>query len=69
MRATGAGEDSSRRCHMMPNVAICVHCSSKVKEMEKSVNVPPVPGAVAHLACAQKITVRADSPDVTSATR
>ena len=39
---------------MMPNVAVCVYCSNKVKEMEKSVNVPHLPGGVAHLACAQK---------------
>ena len=39
---------------MMPNVAVGVYCSHKVKEMEKSVNVPHRPGGVAHLACAQR---------------
>jgi hypothetical protein len=46
---------------MMPNVAVCVYCSHKVKEMEKSVNVPHRPGSVAHLACAQKVTIRTAS--------
>ena len=50
----GAAEDDTRRCDMMPNVAVCVYCSNKVNEMEKSVNVPHLPGGVAHLACAQK---------------
>jgi len=43
---------------MMPNVAVCVYCSYKVKEMEKSVNVPQLRGGVAHLACAQKVTMK-----------
>jgi transcriptional regulator with PAS, ATPase and Fis domain len=38
---------------MMPNVAICVYCSQKIEEQEKSVNVPRLPGGVAHLACVQ----------------
>ena len=46
---------------MMPNVAVCVYCSRKVKEMEKSVNVPHLPGGVAHLACAQKAMIRTKS--------
>jgi hypothetical protein len=47
---------------MMPNVAVCAHCSYKIKEMEKSVNVPDRPGGVAHLACAQKVTIRTAAP-------
>jgi hypothetical protein len=47
---------------MMANVAVCVYCSYKVKEMEKSVNVPHSPGSVAHLACAQKVAIRTASP-------
>ena len=43
---------------MVPDVAVCVYCSGKVKEMEKSVNVPDRPGRVAHLACAQKEAMR-----------
>lgn len=54
---------------MMPNVAVCVYCSYKVKEMEKSVNAPHPPGAVAHLACAQKVTIRTASPNVMSSER
>ena len=42
---------------MMLNVAICVYCSHKIEEKEKSVNVPHLPG-VAHLACAQKVMIR-----------
>ncbi len=38
---------------MMPTVAACVYCSQKIEEKEKSVNVPHLPGGVAHLACAQ----------------
>jgi hypothetical protein len=53
---------------MMPNVAVCVYCSYKIKEMEKSVNVSH-PGSVAHLACAQKITIRTASPQVMSSPR
>jgi len=51
---------------MMPNVAVCVYCSYKDKEIEKSVNVPHLSGGVAHLACAQKATIRTDSPKVMS---
>ena len=54
---------------MMPNAAVCVYCSSKVKEMEKSVNAPQVPGRVAHLACAQKVAIRPASPSVMSSAR
>ena len=54
---------------MMPNVAVCVYCSYKVKEMEKSVNVSDRPGRVAHLACAQKEAIRTASPNEISSTR
>ena len=54
---------------MMPNVAVCVYCSYKVKEMEKSVNVPRRPGGVAHLACAQKEAIRTVSPKEISSAR
>jgi len=54
---------------MMPNVAVCVYCSYKVKEMEKSVNVPHRPGSVAHLACAQRVTIRTASPKEISSAR
>ena len=40
---------------MMPTVAVCVYCSQKIEEKEKSVNVPHLPDGVAHLACAQKV--------------
>ena len=43
---------------MMLNVAICVYCSHKIEEKEKSVNVPDLPGGVAHLACAQKAAIQ-----------
>ena len=43
---------------MMPTVAVCVYCSQKIEEKEKSVNVPHLPGGVAHLACDQKVTIR-----------
>ena len=43
---------------MMPNVAVCVYCSHKIEEKEKPVNVPHLRGGVAHLACAQKVTIR-----------
>jgi hypothetical protein len=49
------GEDGTRRCDMMPIVAVCVYCSRKIEEKEKSVNAP---GGVAHLACAQKVAIR-----------
>jgi hypothetical protein len=38
---------------MMPTVAVCVYCSKKIEEKDKSVNVPHLTGGVAHLACAQ----------------
>jgi hypothetical protein len=43
---------------MTPIVAVCVYCSRKIEEKEKSVNVPHLPDGVAHLACAQKVTIR-----------
>jgi hypothetical protein len=43
---------------MMPIVAVCVYCSQKIEEKEKSVNVPHQPDGVAHLACAVKVTMR-----------
>jgi hypothetical protein len=53
--ASKRGEDGPRRCDMMPIVAVCVYCSQKIEEKEKSVNVPHLPDGVAHLACAQKV--------------
>lgn len=38
---------------MMFSIEVCVYCSRKVEEKEKSVNLPT---GVAHLACAQKTT-------------
>jgi hypothetical protein len=52
------GEDGTWRCDMMLTVAVCVYCSHKIEEKEKSVNVPHLPGGVAHLACAQKEAIR-----------
>ena len=43
---------------MMLIVAVCVYCSQKIEEREKSVNVPHLPGDVAHLACAQKVAIQ-----------
>ena len=43
------------RCAMMPGIEVCVYCSHKIEEKEKSVNLP---AGVAHLACAQKTTTR-----------
>ena len=43
---------------MMPTVAVCVYCFHKIEEKEKSVNVPHLPGGVAHLACAQKAAIQ-----------
>jgi hypothetical protein len=40
----------------MPNVAVCVYCSRKIDEKEKTVNAPHVAGEIAHLNCAQKTT-------------
>jgi hypothetical protein len=54
---------------MMPNVAVCVYCSHRVKEMEKSVNAPHRPGSVAHLACAQKDPNRITAPKEMSSAR
>jgi hypothetical protein len=56
--ASTKGEDGTRRCDMMPIVAVCVYCSHKIEEKEKSVNVPHLPGGVAHLACAQKAAIQ-----------
>jgi hypothetical protein len=42
---------------MMPSIEVCVYCSHKIEEKEKSVNLP---AGVAHLACAQKTTTRAN---------
>ena len=56
------GIEEGRRRHteddMMPTVAVCVYCSHKIEEKEKSVNVPQLPGGVAHLACAQKAAIQ-----------
>ena len=41
---------------MMPPVAVCVYCSQKIEEKEKSLNVPHLPGGVAHLVCVLKVT-------------
>lgn len=43
---------------MMPIVIVCVYCSKKIEEKEKSVNVPNRPDGVAHLACAVKVPIR-----------
>ena len=51
------GEDGARRCDMMLTVAVCVYCSQKIEEKEKSVDAPHL-GGVAHLACAQKVAIR-----------
>jgi hypothetical protein len=45
---------------MMPNAVICVCCSQKIEEKEKSVKVPHQSGGVAHLACAQKVMIRTE---------
>jgi hypothetical protein len=55
------GEDGTRRCDMMPTVAVCVYCVycfHKIEEKEKSVNVPHLAGGVAHLGCAQKAAIQ-----------
>ena len=41
----------------MPIVAVCVYCSHKIDEKEKTVNAPDAAGEIAHLTCAQKITI------------
>jgi len=48
------GEAGTRRCDMMLIGAVCVYCSHKIEEKEKSVNVPQLPGGVAHLACPRR---------------
>jgi hypothetical protein len=58
--ASKRGEAGTRRCDMMLIGAVCVYCSHKIEEKEKSVNVPQLPGGVAHLACAQKEAIRTD---------
>lgn len=45
------------RCDMMP-IEVCIYCSRKIGEKEKSVNLST---GVAHLACAQKATTRTKS--------
>jgi hypothetical protein len=45
------------RCDMMP-IEVCIYCSRKIDEKEKSVNLST---GVAHLACAQKATTRTKS--------
>ena len=58
--ASKRGEDGTRRCDMMLICAVCVYCAHKIEEKEKSVNVPHLPGGVAHLACALKEAIRTD---------
>ena len=41
----------------MPIAAVCFYCSRKIDEKEKTVNAPDASGEMAHLACAQKITI------------
>ena len=48
---------------MTPTLAVCVYCSQKIEDKEKSVSVPHLPSGVAHLACAQKVTIRTKSSD------
>jgi hypothetical protein len=43
---------------MTPILAVCVYCSQKIEDKEKSVNLP---SGAAHLACAQKVTIRTKS--------
>ena len=45
---------------MMTTVAICVYCSQKIEEKEKSVNVPHLSRGVAHLARAPKGMIRTE---------
>jgi hypothetical protein len=40
---------------MMPIIGVCVYCSHKIEEKEKSVNLAV---GVVHLACALKETIR-----------
>jgi len=46
---------------MTPTLAVCVYCSQKIEDKEKSVNVPHLPSGAAHLACAQRVTIRTKS--------
>jgi hypothetical protein len=41
----------------MPNAAVCVYCSRKIDEKEKTVNAPNASGEIAHLSCAQKTQI------------
>ena len=59
--ASKRGGDGTRRCDMIPTVAVCVYCSHKIEEKEKSVNLP---AGVAHLACAQKAPKGNDPNDL-----
>jgi hypothetical protein len=43
---------------MMPTIRVCVYCSHKIEEKEKSVNLAV---GVVHLACALKETTRAQT--------
>ena len=52
------GRGGAGRCDMKPSIEVCVYCSHKIEEKEKSVNLP---AGVAHLACAQKVTIRTKS--------
>jgi hypothetical protein len=47
---------------MMPSIEVCVYCSHKIEEKEKSVNLP---AGVAHLSCAQKTTTRTKDQQIT----
>ena len=41
----------------MPIVGVCVYCSRKIDEKEKTVNVSHAAGEIAHLTCAQKTMI------------
>ena len=48
LRAGGTNRrDGTRRCDMTPTLAVCVYCSQKIEDKEKSVNLP---SGAAHLA-------------------
>ena len=47
---------------MMPSIEVCVYCSHKIEEKEKSVNLP---AGVAHLSCAQKTTTQTKDQQIT----
>jgi hypothetical protein len=51
-RSSNKGRRWRVEVHMMP-IEVCVYCSRKIEEKEKSVNSPV---GAAHLACAQKAT-------------